>query len=69
MRCADPSGQRAVCRGVARRRAILFFRPIGASSADQTSITAGSTPFSRAISAMGRWEAFFKCSIAPSASA
>jgi hypothetical protein len=35
---------------LAQRRVILFFWPMRASSANQTSMAAGSTPFSRPIS-------------------
>ena len=35
---------------LAQRRVVLFFCPMRASSANQISIEAGSTPFSRAIS-------------------
>jgi hypothetical protein len=44
---------------LAQRRVILFFWPIRASSANQTSMALGSTPFSRPISSR-RAGNFFK---------
>jgi hypothetical protein len=44
---------------LAQRRVILFFCPMRASSENQTSIAAGSTPFSRAISSRRAGKLFY----------
>jgi len=62
-RCAGRLG-RGSCAALGPARVVLFFCPMRASSANQISIEAGSTPFSRAISSRRAGKFFLNFSIA-----
>ena len=64
-RCADRAAREGRVPRLAQRRVILFFWPIRASSANQTSMSSTATPLSRAICCQAGGEVFLKASIAP----
>ena len=64
-RCADRAAPTGRVPRLAQRRVILFFWPIRASSANQTSIGAGGDALLARDLLQAGGEAFLKCSIAP----